>query len=216
MSAAFPLHLVLLALFAFAAGTAQAFEYAGLDRQVDPTLLRQMFPYSHHEFWERGSGSVVLPDEEPEAFETQLAEGDGRYVVRLAPDDTRAEVTSVSLTLEAGKVQRLALGFEREGQGIRPDAIERRFPPCRSVLDALVARYGEPSVFYTRLEENLEHRLRTWIGPEGVMRLDCGRFTGRKPIFAMDLEFEAAAGEATPMPKPKPKAKPSQRPERRK
>jgi hypothetical protein len=213
MSAAFPVRL-LVTLFALVAGTAQAFEYAGLDRQIDPSLLRQMFPYSHHEFWERGSGSVVLPDEEPEEFETLLGEGNGRYVVRLAPDDTRAEVTSVSLTLDAGKVQRLSLGFEREGQGIRPDAIEKRFPACRSVLDTLVARYGEPSVFYTRLEDNLEHRMRTWIGPVGVMRLDCGRFTGRKPIFAMDLEFEAGSVEA--MPEPKPKAKPVPKPERRK
>jgi len=213
MSAAFPVRLC-IALFALAAGTAQAFEYAGLDRQIDPALLRQTFPYSHHEFWERGSGSVILPDEEPEEFEALLTEGNGRYVVRLAPDDTRAEVTSVSLTLDGGKVQRMTLGFEREGQGIRPDAIEKRFPPCRNVLDALVARYGEPSVFYTRLEDNLEHRLRTWIAPEGVMRLDCGRFTGRKPIFAMDLEFEGSSVEALPAPKPKPK--PAPRPERKK
>lgn len=207
MSAAFPVRLPVL-LFALVAGTAQAFEYAGLDRQIDPAQLRQMFPYSHHEFWERGSGSVILPDEEPEEFEALLTEGNGRYVVRLAPDDTRAEVTSVSLTLDGGKVQRLTLGFEREGQGIRPDAIEKRFPVCRGVLDALVARYGEPSVFYTRLEDSLEHRLRTWIGPEGVMRLDCGRFAGRKPIFAIDLEFEAASGEAMPAPKSKPRPPP--------
>lgn len=207
MSAAFPVRLPVL-LFALVAGTAQAFEYAGLDRQIDPAQLRQMFPYSHHEFWERGSGSVILPDEEPEEFEALLTEGNGRYVVRLAPDDTRAEVTSVSLTLDGGKVQRLTLGFEREGQGIRPDAIEKRFPVCRGVLDALVARYGEPSVFYTRLEDSLEHRLRTWIGPEGVMRLDCGRFTGRKPIFAIDLEFEVVSGEAMPAPKSKPRPPP--------
>lgn len=213
MSAAFPVRLPVL-LFALVAGTAQAFEYAGLDRQIDPAQLRQMFPYSHHEFWERGSGSVILPDEEPEEFEALLTEGNGRYVVRLAPDDTRAEVTSVSLTLDGGKVQRLTLGFEREGQGIRPDAIEKRFPMCRGVLDALVARYGEPSVFYTRLEDSLEHRLRTWIGPEGVMRLDCGRFTGRKPIFAVDLEFEVASGEAMPAPKSKPR--PAPKPDARK
>jgi len=213
MSAAFPVRLPVL-LFALVAGTAQAFEYAGLDRQIDPAQLRQMFPYSYHEFWERGSGSVILPDEEPEEFEALLTEGNGRYVVRLAPDDTRAEVTSVSLTLDGGKVQRLTLGFEREGQGIRPDAIEKRFPVCRGVLDALVARYGEPSVFYTRLEDSLEHRLRTWIGPEGVMRLDCGRFTGRKPIFAVDLEFEVASGEAMPAPKSKPR--PTPKPDARK
>jgi hypothetical protein len=217
MSAVRPVRF-LCTLIALVAGSAQAFEYAGLDRQVDPMLLRQMFPYSHHEFWERGSGSVVLPDEEPEEFEALLDEGDGRYVVRLAPDDTRAEVTSVSLTLEVGKVLRMTLGFEREGQGIRPEAIEKRFPPCRNVLDALIARYGEPVDFATRLEDNLEHRIRTWAGIDGVMRLDCGRFTGRKPIFAMDLEFERASADALPPAKPKarPATRPAAKPERKK
>jgi len=185
--------VVALALLSLLAGPVHAFEYAGLDRSVDPASLRRLFPDSRHEFWERRTGSVVAPDDQDSRFETLLKEGEGRYVVRLASDDTRAEVTMVSFTLDAGKVLRLGLGFEREGQGIKPEAVERRFPSCRTVLDALVDRYGQPGSFSTRIEENLEHRLRTWTRAGGTMRLDCGRFASRKPIFAMDLEFEAGA-----------------------
>lgn len=233
MAAASALRTCALLLLAFA-GSAQAFEYAGLNRTIDPASLLQLFPDSRHEFWERGTGSIAVPDDEDKRFDELLKAGDGRYVVRLAPDDTRAEVTSVSLTLDGGEVLRLGLGFERGGQGIRPEAIERRFPPCRVVLDALVDRYGDPIGFTTRLEDNLEHRLRTWSGPEGVMRLDCGRYSGRKAIFAMDLEFEAGTVQpdpastppkpvvtppkpvVSPAPPPKPVTKPPAKSERRK
>jgi hypothetical protein len=203
MSAAFPVRILPLLLALAVAGSAHAFEYAGLNRTIDPTSLRALFPDSRHEFWERGTGSIAVPEDEDGRFLTLLKGGDGRYVVRLAPDDTRAEVTSVSLTLDGGEVVRLGLAFEREGQGVKPEAIERRFPGCRGVLDALIERYGAPVRFATRMEDNLEHRLRTWSSPEGIMRLDCGRFAGRRPIFAMDLEFEAGSVEPAPPAKPK-------------
>ncbi|MEO8037875.1 MAG: hypothetical protein ABI794_03855 [Betaproteobacteria bacterium] len=210
MSSAVPFRFLALALLWFV-GSVHAFEYAGLDRTVDPASLRAMFPASRHEFWERGTGSVVVPEDEDGRFETMLKQGSGRYVVRLAPDDTRAEVTMVSLTLDTGKVVRLGLGFEREGQGIKPESIERRFPTCRTVLDALVARYGKPPGFSTRVEENLQHRLRTWHGADGSMRLDCGRFTSRRPIFAMDIEFEATDASPGRDVAPTGRAKPTRR-----
>ncbi len=229
MSAAFPLRVIAL-LLPLVAGSVHAYEYAGLSRSLDPAALLELFPDSRHEFWERGTGSIAVPDDEDKRFDQLLKEGDGRYVVRLAPDDTRAEVTSVSMTLDAGEVLRMSLGFEREGQGIKPESIERRFPICRGVLDSLIERYGDPDGFTTRLEDNLEHRLRTWSSPRGIMRLDCGRFVGRKQIFAMDLEFEAGAVEAAPPSPPprkpapvakpapvtKPAAKPPAKPERKK
>lgn len=217
MSAAFPVRFLVLLLPFVIAGSAHAFEYAGLSRTIEPAAMLGLFPDSRHEFWERGTGSIAVPDDEDKQFDRLLKQGDGRYVVRLAPDDTRAEVTSVSMTLDAGVVRRMSLGFERDGEGIKPESIERRFPVCRGVLDALIERYGDPDDFVTRLEENLEHRLRTWSGPAGTMRLDCGRFLGRKPIFAMDLEFEAGSANAVPQPKPKnavpaPAVKPAPKP----
>jgi hypothetical protein len=188
---------------------AGAFEYAGLGLHVDPVELLGVFPDSRHEFWERGTGSVLLPDDDEERFDTALLEGEGRYVIRLVPDDTRGQVTSVSLSMEAGLVTRMTLGFERSGKGIRPEEIEKRFPGCRGVLDTLVERYGQPSAFKTFNEDNLQHRVRTWVGPEGTMHLDCGRFNGRSAIFAMDIEFVPPSPEPPPVQSPKPAPRPA-------
>jgi hypothetical protein len=158
---------------------AGAFEYAGLGLHVDPVELLGVFPDSRHEFWERGTGSVLLPDDDEERFDTALLEGEGRYVI------------------------------ERSGKGIRPEEIEKRFPGCRGVLDTLVERYGQPSAFKTFNEDNLQHRVRTWVGPEGTMHLDCGRFNGRSAIFAMDIEFVPPSPEPPPVQSPKPAPRPA-------
>lgn len=188
-----PLILVLLA-----AAPAHAFDYGGLALETEAARLRDLFPASSHEFWQRSSGSVLVPDDEEGRFDDAVRAGDGRYVVRLAPEDTRAEVTSVALTLEQGRTVRMTLGLERDSKGFTPEAIERRFPGCRSVLDALAARYGQPTGFVSRADEGLEWRVRSWKGPEGTMRLECGRFPGREAIFAIAVEIEgpgAARGE---------------------
>ena len=197
-------------LAAFAPAVCGALDYAGIGPTTDPLSLRELFPASKHEFWQRGTGSVVLPSEDPARFETLLKEGDGRYVVRLAADDTRAEMTAVSLSIEAGKVRLVTLGFERGGDGDKPEQVERRYPGCRGVLDALNEKFGQQPTLTTKVEEYLEHRVRTWSSAEGSVRLDCGRFVNRKPIFAMDLEFDTAPG-AVPV-AVKPVVKPAQVP----
>ena len=199
-------------LTALAPAVCGALDYAGIGPTTDPLSLRELFPASKHEFWQRGTGSVVLPSEDPARFETLLKEGDGRYVVRLAADDTRAEMTAVSLSIEAGKVRLVTLGFERGGDGDKPEQVERRYPGCRGVLDALNEKFGQQPTLTTRVEEYLEHRIRTWTSAEGSVRLDCGRFVNRKPIFAMDLEFETAPGAVPVAVAVKPVVKPAQVP----
>lgn len=207
-----PAHALVLLLLA--ATPARAFDYGGLALETEASRLRELFPASEHEFWQRSSGSVLLPDDEEARFDEVVRSGDGRYVVRLAPEDTRAEVTSVALTLEQGRTVRMTLGLERDGRGFTPEAIERRFPGCRGVLDALVARYGQPAGFVSRSDEGLEWRVRSWKGPAGVLRLECGRFPGREAIFAIDVEIEApgtaraASEEAVPARAPTPAGKP--------
>ncbi|MFN8910151.1 MAG: hypothetical protein ACK5YW_12795, partial [Betaproteobacteria bacterium] len=165
------LHRYYLLLCLLVAMPARAFDYGGLSLETEARRLRELFPASVHEFWQRATGSVLLPEDAEGRFDEALREGDGRYVVRLAPEDTRAEVTSLALTLERGRTVRVTLGLDRDSKGFTPESIERRFPGCRGVLDALVARYGQPSGFQSRTEEGLERRLRTWKGPQGLMRL---------------------------------------------
>ena len=218
------LRCVTVVLAAFCPVAVGAVDYAGIGPNTDPATLREIFPASRHEFWQRGTGSVVVPGDDIPRFEALLKQGDGRYVVRLAADDTRAEVTSVSMSLEGGKVRLVTLGFEREGDGDKPAQVERRYPGCRAVLDALIEKFGQQPALATRVEEYLEHRTRTWTGPDGAMRLDCGRFVNRRPIFAIDLEFDTVpapiskpgapiakpAPKPVGVPKPVPKAVPTQ------
>lgn len=187
-----------LAALLCAAFPAGAFDYGGLSLETEAHRLRELFPVSAHEFRQRGTGAILLPDDEEGRFEEVVRTGDGSYVVRLAPEDTRAEVTSLRLSLDQGRTSRMTLGLERDSKGFTPEAIERRFPGCRAVLDALVARYGQPAGFVSRAEEGLEWRVRSWKGPEGVMRLECGRFPGREAIFAIEVEIEAPGGAPGP------------------
>lgn len=171
------------------AGGAAAFEYAGVSAGGDPATLRERFPESRHEFWQRGTGSVVTPDDPEGRFDKSLKEGDGLYIVKLAPDDTRADVTAVSVSLDHGRVRRWILSFERVGAGNRPEQTEARYPGCKRVLDGISERYGPPKDFSTRIEEGMQHRMRRWVGPEGTLTLDCGKFLKRNAIFAIDVEL---------------------------
>jgi hypothetical protein len=168
---------------------ASAFEFAGLGSGVDPQSLRERFPASKHEFWQRGSGNIARPEEDDGRFDLWLKEGEGLYIIKLAPDDSRADVTAVSISMDKGKVRRWILSFERVGVGKKPEQMERRYPTCRRVLDTLVERYGEPGKFDTHVEEGIQHRTRNWSTPRDSLTLDCGKYTNRKAVFAIDLEI---------------------------
>ncbi|MFO1319150.1 MAG: hypothetical protein U1F52_06010 [Burkholderiales bacterium] len=182
------LRLALLALAALS-GTGQAFEYGGLGLGIDPATLRDRFPESKHEIWQRGSGSIARPEDGDGRFDQWLKEGDGLYIIKLAPNDSRADVTAVSISLDKGKVRRWVLSFERAGVGSKPEQVEKRYPGCKRVLDTIVEHYGEPVAFTKRVEEGVEHRTRSWSGAEGRVLLDCGRYEKRTPIYAIDLEI---------------------------
>ena len=169
--------------------SAGAFEYAGLGTGIDPVSLREQFPASRHEFWQRGSGSIAKPEDGDGRFDDWLREGEGLYIIKLAPDDSRADVTAVSISMDKGKVRRWILSFERMGAGTRPEQMERRYPTCRRVLYTLVDRFGEPAKFDTRVEEGIQHRTRSWTGATSALTLDCGKYVSRKAIFAIDLEI---------------------------
>ncbi|MBI1397342.1 MAG: hypothetical protein GC151_15325 [Betaproteobacteria bacterium] len=174
-----------------AGGPACAYEYVGLGTGVDPAGLRALFPTSRHEFWLRGSSSVARPGDDGGKFERWLREADGIYIIRFSSDDSRGDVTAASLSMEHGKVRRWILSFERLGVGKRPEQIEARYPGCRRILDTLIERYGKPDRFRTRTEDGMQHRPRSWSGKDGELTLDCGRFPGRRAIFAIDIEIDS-------------------------
>jgi hypothetical protein len=168
---------------------ASAFEYAGVGVGADPGSLREQFPSSKHEFWTRGTGSIVRPEDGGGRFEAQLKDGDGLYIVKLAPDDTRGDVTAVSVSLDRGRVRRWILSFERPALGNRPEEVEARYPGCKRLLDSVSERYGPPGEFATRIERGVQHRLRTWTSPAGVLRLACAKYVTRTAIYALDIEI---------------------------
>lgn len=172
--------------------TASAFEYAGVGLGTDPNGLRERFPSSKHEFWQRSSGSIIRPEDGTGRFDAMLKDGDGLYIVKLAPDDSRGDATTVSVSLDHGRLRRWILAFERPSLGSNPDQIEARYPGCKRVLDSIAERYGPPGQFSTRIENGIQHRLRTWTSKEGTLRLDCGKFVKRTAIFALDIEIVPA------------------------
>lgn len=177
-----------LAALAFAPAVS-ALDYAGVGPATDPGGLREQFPASRHEFWQRGTGTIVRPEDDDSRFESMLKEGDGLYIVKLSPDDTRGDMTAVSVSLDHGKVRRWILSFERPGAGTKPEQIEARYPGCKRVLDTIAERHGPPRDFTTRVEDGMQHRLRTWVDAESTLRLDCGKLLKRNPIFAIDIEI---------------------------
>jgi hypothetical protein len=102
-------------------------------------------------------------------------------------------MTAVSVSLDRGKVRRWILSFERPGAGTKPEQVETRYPGCKRVLDTIAERYGPPGNFSTRIEEGMQHRLRTWSDSTGALRLDCGKLLKRNPIFAIDIEITPPA-----------------------
>jgi hypothetical protein len=60
---------------------ASALDYAGIGAATDPTSLRERFPDSRHEFWQRGTGSIIRAEDRDGRFESMLKEGDGLYIV---------------------------------------------------------------------------------------------------------------------------------------
>ena len=75
----------------------------------------------------------------------------------------------------------------------RHESNETRYPACNDVLKPLAAKYGKPEALAPRREEALQSFDYVWTQLPDAMKLECGRYRGRKVVFAIAVTFEQAA-----------------------
>jgi hypothetical protein len=187
-------------LAALAASAAQpgGFAFAGFRRTMDLAPLLDRYPLSAHELTP-GAGvrhPTSQDDEKAWMREAFHSRGSGVYVLRLAQTESRDHVYYVQAWIDDGAIERLWVSFElplewaKGGTSTRGN--EARFPACHDVLDRLVATYGRPVTLPPRWEEALESSEYQWTQGSERMTLECGRYDGRKAVFAEKVTMEKA------------------------
>jgi hypothetical protein len=69
---------------------------------------------------------------------------------------------------------------------------EARHPACNDVLKPLTVKYGNPDAMAPRWEEALGSFDYVWTHFPEVMTLECGRYRGRRSVFAIGVTLEQA------------------------
>lgn len=193
--------LALVWLVGFAAGRAQgeSFTFAGFHRDMDLAALVDQYPQSSHEV-SPGAGVRRRTSQDDlkqwirEFFSTR---GSGTYVLRLTPGELHDHLYYVQAEVREGITERLWLLLERpidlpkSHQPARGN--EARYPPCNDVLTPLTSKYGKPETLAPRWEEALESFDYVWTNAPEVMKLQCGRYEGRKSVFAIGVTLEKTA-----------------------
>jgi hypothetical protein len=173
-----------------------AFAFAGLRRTMDLAPLLDRYPLSAHEL--TPGGGVRHPTSQDlekawmrEAFHSR---GSGVYVLRVAPTESHDHVYYMQAWIQDGATERLLVSFELPVEWVKgptsTHANEARFPACHSVLNRLVATYGRPVTRPPRWEEALESLDYQWTQGSEMMTLECGRYDGRKAVFAESVTME--------------------------
>jgi hypothetical protein len=112
-------------------------------------------------------------------------------VLRLTPGESRDHVYYVQAEVRAGITERvwLLLELPLELINARPskNSNEARYPACNDVLRPLTMKYGKPTAIGPRWEEALESFDYAWASSPETMTLQCGRYRGRKTVFAIGV-----------------------------
>jgi hypothetical protein len=192
--------VIALVWLGLVAGSAQAepFAFAGFYREMDIAALIDRYPKSAHDFSPRGEvrglKSQDVPTERIREF--LRARATGTYVLRLTPEQSRDHVNYVQANIREGVTERLWLSFERPldpaGRRQPTRGNESRFPACYDVLKPLTVRYGKPDALAPRWEEALEYFEYVWTHLREAMKLECGRYDGRRSLFAIGVTLEQA------------------------
>jgi hypothetical protein len=182
-------------------GSAQAepFSFAGFHRDMDLATLVDRYPRSQHEV---SPGADVRARRSQDDHKEWIREffhtrGSGTYVLRLTPDESLAHVYYIQANVREGVTERLWLLLEIPLDMVRPRqprrSNETRYPACNDVLKPLAAKYGKPDALAPRWEDALQSFDYVWTRSRDAMKLECGRYRGRKSVFAIGVTFEQAA-----------------------
>jgi hypothetical protein len=117
--------------------------------------------------------------------------------VRPTPEESHDHVYYVQAEVRQGATERLWLLLEKPidtaGHRKLARSNEARYPTCDDVLKPLTARYGKPDALAPRWEEALQSYDYVWTRLPDAMKLECGRYRGRRSVFAIGVTFEQAA-----------------------
>jgi hypothetical protein len=167
--------------------------YAGLGLDTDLNTLPGKYPSSQHEFWPKPSGEIVYSRDNGGYLRVLVREGSGAYFIRLNSKEAHDHVYLIQADLEKGAVRRLRISFEMPPYLVTgkirnsDEAFEKRHPACSDMFDLLGRSYGQPQAPKTSAEERLNHTVHTWVRGKENLSLDCGHYSGRKPVFAMEV-----------------------------
>ncbi len=175
-----------------ASAQAEPLAFAGFDRTVDIAVWIDRYPHASREFTPGADASRDDPREWSAEF--LRARRAGRYALRLPPEEARDHIYYVQADIRDGIIERLWLLLEKpliKADPRHPTASnEARYPLCGDVLKPLTARYGKPDALAPRWEEALQSFDYLWTRAPETMKLECGRYDGRKTIFAVGVTFE--------------------------
>ena len=178
---------------------AQPFTFAGFHRDMDLAALVDRYPRSSHELSPHADIGTRKSQDDPKEWIREFfrSQGSGTYVLRLTPDESLAHVYYIQASVHKGVTERLWLLLEKPldmiGRRRSTAGNEARHPACNDVLKPLTAKYGKPDAPAPRWEEALQSFDYVWTHLPDTMRLECGRYRGRKSVFATGITFEQAA-----------------------
>jgi hypothetical protein len=118
----------------------------------------------------------------------------GTYVLRLTQEESHDHLYYVQAEVRGGVTERLWLLLEMPVElmkGREPArGNEARYPACDDVLSRLTMTYGKPAARAPRWEEALQSFDHVWTSSPETMTLQCGRYQGRKTVFAIGVTLE--------------------------
>jgi hypothetical protein len=178
---------------------AEPFTFAGFHRDMDLAALADQYPRASHELSPGADVRKLTSRDNPKKWIRDFfrTRGSGTYVVRLTPEESHDHVYYVQAEVRQGATERLWLLLEKRSDTARhrtpATSNETRYPACNNVLKSLTARYGKPDALAPRWEEALQSFDYVWTRLPDAMKLECGRYRGRRSVFAIGVTFEKAA-----------------------